>query len=308
VELLKAQNGYDVTVKTDFTPAELKENINKYDVILIRSATKLTADVLEKADNLKIVGRAGAGVDNVDISAANKKNIVVMNTPLGNTVSTAEHTLALLMAVSRHIPQSYNSMKERLWDRKKYTGIELKDKTIGLIGTGNVGKTFARLLSGFNVKILGYDPFVPESEMKNLNISSVTLDELLKKSDYISLHAKLTDQTKNIINKNTLGKCKRGVYIINCARGPMVNTQDLLEAIKSGQVAGAAMDVFVTEPPNWEDPIFKNEKVVFTPHLAASTKEAQENVAIQVAEQVITALAGKGIINSVNIKDIKPKF
>jgi D-3-phosphoglycerate dehydrogenase len=308
VELFKKQAGYEVTFKTDHTPDELKASINNYDAIIVRSATKLKADILEGADNLKIIGRAGAGIDNVDLPTANKKNIIVMNTPLGNTVSTAEHTLALIMALSRNIPQGYASLKEKRWDRKKYAGVEIKGKTIGLIGTGNVGKALAKLLTGFQVKIVGYDPYVKAEEIKKHNIFLVALDELLAQSHYISLHAKLTDETKNLINKETLAKCKKGMRLINCARGPMVNNADLLASIESGHVAGAALDVYASEPPDYEDPIFQNEKVIFTPHLAASTKEAQENVAIQVTEQVIDALNGKGIVNAVNEKDVKPKF
>ncbi len=308
IELLKKQRGYNVTVKTDYAPAELKADLNKFDAIIIRSATKLTADTLAGADNLKIIGRAGAGVDNVDIPTASKYNIVVMNTPLGNTISTAEHTLALMLALCRHVPQGYNSMKEKRWDRKMYTGVEIKGKTIGLIGVGNVGKALAKLLSGFQVTILGYDPYVKSAEMKKHGIKLVNLDVLLAKSDIISLHAKLTDETKNMVNNELLTKCKKGVRIINCARGSMVNNADLLASIESGQAAGAALDVFITEPPNFEDPLFKNPRVIFTPHLAASTVEAQENVAIQVAQQVIDAFKGKGIINAVNLKEIKPKF
>ena len=302
IEIMK-KAGLEVDVKTGLKPEELKEIISEYHGLVIRSATKVTADVIEAATNLKVIGRAGSGLDNVDKEAATKKGIVVMNTPGGNTITTAEHAIALMFALARNIPQATASMKQGKWEKKKFMGVELFNKTLGVLGLGNIGSQVAKRAQGLQMNVIGYDPFLSDERAKELGVKKVDLDELFEKSDFITIHTPLTPETKNLINKDSIQKMKDGVRIINCARGGIVNEKDLYDAIVSGKVAGAALDVFEKEPP--EDlSLIKLEQVICTPHLGASTREAQENVAIAVAEQIVDYLLQGTIRNAVNFPSI----
>jgi D-3-phosphoglycerate dehydrogenase len=302
IDILK-KSGLDFDVKIGMKPNELKSCISEYNGLIIRSSTKITSDVIEAATNLKVIARAGSGLDNVDKTAATKKGIVVMNTPGGNTITTAEHTLALLVSLSRKIPQATISMREGKWERKKFLGIELFHKTFGIIGIGNIGSQVAKRAQGFEMNVIAYDPFLSEEKAKDIGVVKVSLHDLFKRSDFITIHTPLTAETKNLINKNTLAEMKKGVRIINCARGGIVNEKDLYDAIISGKVAGAALDVFEQEPPE-NNPLLKFDNVITTPHLGASTKEAQENVAIAVAEQVVDYLINGTIRNAINFPSI----
>ncbi|MEO5355716.1 MAG: phosphoglycerate dehydrogenase [Nitrospirae bacterium YQR-1] len=302
VEILKSA-GLEVEVKPGMSVQELKDCIAGYDGIVIRSATKLTADVIERAEKLKVIGRAGSGLDNVDKSAATKKGIVVMNTPGGNTITTAEHTIALLFSMARKIPQATQSMKDGKWEKKKFMGVELFNKTLGIIGIGNIGAQVAKRAIGLQMNVVGFDPFLSEETALNMGIKKVSLDELFKDSDFITVHTPMTPETKNVINTQSIAKMKTGVRIINCARGGIVDEKALLEGIKSGKVAAAALDVFEKEPPEVLSLIGLDE-VVCTPHLGASTMEAQENVALAVAEQVADYLVNGTIRNAVNFPSI----
>ena len=302
VDILK-NGGLDVTVKTGMTKDELKACIGEFDGIVIRSATKVTAEIIDAAKNLKVIGRAGSGLDNVDKIAASKKGIVVMNTPGGNTVTTAEHTIALMFAMARKIPQADQSIRAASWEKKKFMGVELFNKTLGIIGLGNIGGQVAKKAIGLEMNVIGYDPFINDDKANEMGVKKVGLDEIYAESDFITVHTSLNPETKNLINKDTIAKMKKGVRIINCARGGIVNEADIVEAIKSGKVAGAAFDVFEKEPP--EDYNFLNlEQIIRTPHLGASTTEAQDNVALAVAEQIVDYLVNGTIRNAVNFPSI----
>lgn len=303
VEILK-NAGLEVDVKTGLKPDELKEIIKEYDALIIRSATKVTTETIESADKLKVIGRAGAGVDNVDKVAATKKGVVVMNTPDENTITTAEHTIAMLFSLVRKIPQATASMKAGKWERKKFIGVELYNKTIGIIGLGRIGTEVAKRTQSMGMNVLAYDPFLSDERAEQLGVMKTDLDRILKESDFITIHAPLTSETKYMINKDTIAKMKNGVYIINCARGGIINEKDLYEAIQSGKVAGAALDVFEKEPLEEDTPLIAHERVICTPHLGASTVEAQENVAVAIAEQVIDYLINGTIRNAVNFPSI----
>ncbi len=295
--------GLEVDVKTGLSPDELKAIIGEYHGLIIRSATRVTADVIDAATNLRVIGRAGSGLDNVDKAAATKKGIVVMNTPGGNTITTAEHTIALMFSLARQIPQAVASMREGKWDKKRFMGVELYNKTLGIIGIGNIGKQVAKRAIGLGMNVIGYDPYLSEENAREIGVKKVELPELFRNSDFITIHTPLTAETKNLINSKTIGIMKDGVRIINCARGGIVNEADLYEAIKSGKVAGAALDVFEKEPPG-DNPLLKLDNVLCTPHLGASTKEAQENVALAIAEQVADYLINGVIRNAVNFPSI----
>ncbi len=295
--------GLDVDVKTGMTPDELKACIGEYHGLIIRSATKVTSGIIEAATNLKVIGRAGSGLDNVDKTAATKKGIVVMNTPGGNTITTAEHTFALLVSLSRKIPQATTSMREGKWEKNKFLGIELFNKTLGIIGIGNIGSQVAKRAQGFEMNVIAFDPFLSEEKAKEMGVERVELRDLFKRSDFITIHTPLTAETKNLINRETLADMKKGVRIINCARGGIVNEKDLYDALIEKKVAGAALDVFEKEPTE-NNPLLTLDNVVCTPHLGASTKEAQENVAIAVAEQVADYLINGTIRNAVNFPSI----
>ena len=295
--------GLEVDVKTGMKPEELKAYIGKYDGLVIRSATKVTAEIIDAAVNLKVIGRAGSGLDNVDKVAASKKGIVVMNTPGGNTITTAEHSIAMLFAVARLIPQATASMKTGKWEKKKFMGVELYNKTLGIIGLGNIGSQVAKKAQGLEMNVIAYDPFLSEDKAKASGIKKVSLEDLFARSDFITIHTPMTPETKGIINSKTISRMKDGVRIINCARGGIINENDLFEALKSGKVAGAALDVFEKEPPE-NNPLLTLDNVICTPHLGASTEEAQENVAVAVAEQIADYLVFGTIRNAVNFPSI----
>ena len=304
VEIMR-QAGLHVDVRTGMGPEELKEALPAYHGLVIRSATRVTAEIIEAAaKNLKVIGRAGSGLDNVDRAAATKKGIVVMNTPGGNTITAAEHTMALLFSLARPIPRASASMKEGRWEKKKFMGVELYGKTLGLVGMGNIGSQVAKKAGGLEMSVIAYDPFLNEETAKDLGVEPVGLEELWKRADFITVHTPLTPDTKNIISAATIARMKDGVRIINCARGGIVNEADLLAALESGKVAGAALDVFEKEPPSADYPLCKHEKVVCTPHLGASTQEAQDNVAVAVAEQVADYLIRGTIRNAVNFPSV----
>jgi D-3-phosphoglycerate dehydrogenase len=294
------QRGVEADVKTGLKPEELLAIIAEYEGLAVRSATKVSADVLAAGKKLKVVGRAGIGVDNVDVPAATAHGVVVMNTPFGNSVTTAEHTISLMMALARQIPQASASTHAGKWEKNAFMGVELAGKTLGLIGCGNIGSIVADRAQGLKMQVVVYDPFLSKERADDIHVEKLDLDELLSRADFITLHTPLTDTTKNILNKNTLAMCKKGVRIINCARGGLVNEADLKAAIEAGQVAGAALDVFEEEPAK-SNVLFGMPQVICTPHLGASTTEAQENVAVQVAEQMSDYLVKGAVTNALNI-------
>lgn len=304
VSILK-KAGLHVDVKTGMSPEELKSVIGEYNGIVIRSATKLTADVLGAAANLKVIGRAGSGLDNVDKAAASKKGIVVMNTPGGNTITTAEHTVSLMLSLARLIPQATASMREGKWEKKKFTGVELFNKTLGVVGIGAIGSEVAKRAQGLEMNVIAYDPFLSDEKARAIGVEKVSLEELFRRSDFITFHTPLTQETRNLVNRETIKLMKDGVRIINCARGGIVNEKDLYEALESGKVAGAALDVFEKEPPE-DYSLAKHPRVICTPHLGAATGEAQENVAVAVAEQIVDYLLQGTIRNAVNFPSIPP--
>lgn len=299
LKALKEAGGIEVDVKTGLPEDELAKCIGEYDALLVRSGTKVTSKVIENAKKLKVIGRAGVGVDNVDVASASKHGIIVMNTPGGNTISTAEHTMALIMSLVRKIGPAYMSIRNKQWDRKKFQGTELFGKTLGIVGLGRIGTEVAIRALSFGMKVLAYDPFLSTEKAEKLDIEPVDLDAIFAKSDIITVHTPVTKDTKGLIGKQAFEKMKKGVFIINCARGGIVDENALYEAIKSGKVAGAALDVFENEPPTGS-PLLELDSVLATPHLGASTKEAQENVAVDVAYQVIDVLKGGPIRNAVN--------
>jgi len=302
VEILK-KAGLDVDVKTGMKPEELVAVIGDYHGLAVRSATKVTAKIIDAATNLKVIGRAGSGLDNVDLTAATKKGIVVMNAPGGNTITTAEHTFSLMCAMARQIPQATASMREGKWEKKRFMGVELFNKTLGVIGIGNIGSQVARRAQAFAMNVIAYDPFLSEEKAKDMGVEKVALEELYRRSDFITIHTPITAETRNMINKDTIKIMKNGVRIINCARGGIVNEKDLYDALVEGKVAGAALDVFEKEPPE-NNPLLTLDNVISTPHLGAATKEAQENVAIAIAEQIADYLVQGTIRNAVNFPSI----
>ena len=299
----------DRGIEVDFQPNlgkdkdKLAEIIGQYDGLAIRSATKVTEKLIAAAENLKVIGRAGIGVDNVDIPAASRKGIIVMNTPFGNSITTAEHAVALMFAVARQIPEANASTHAGKWEKNKFMGVEITGKTLGVIGCGNIGSIVATRGIGLKMHVVGFDPFLSESRASELGIEKVELDELFARADFITLHTPLTDKTRNIINKAAIAKMKDGVRIINCARGGLIVEADLVEALKSGKVAGAGIDVFEVEPAT-QNALFDMPNVVCTPHLGASTSEAQENVALQVAEQMADYLIKGAVSNAINMPSI----
>jgi D-3-phosphoglycerate dehydrogenase / 2-oxoglutarate reductase len=298
-KILSDAPGVQVDVKVGLSPDELKSIIGEYHGLAIRGATKVTADVIAVADNLKVIGRAGAGLDNVDIPAASKRGIVVMNTPGGNTVTTGEHALSMLMALVRNIPQASASMKEGKWEKKKFSGTEVFNKTLGVVGLGKIGSVVAERAIGLGMKVIAYDPFLSEEQANHMGVKLGSLDDVYRDADFITLHVPLTDQTRGMINAKTIAKMKDGVRIINCARGAVINEDELCDAIESGKVAGAAIDVFPVEPPG-KTRMVCLDRVVCTPHLGASTQEAQDNVAVAVATQIRDYLIDNVIRNAVN--------
>ncbi len=299
IEILQRE-GFTVDVKTGLPPEEIKKIISEYTAMIVRSGTQVTADIIECATSMKIIGRAGAGVDNIDVKAASRKGIIVMNTPGGNTLSTAEHTMSLMLSLARRIPQAHISMQAGKWERKKFMGTELFGKTLGIVGLGKIGREVATRSQSFGMNIIGFDPVLANDIASKMNIELVSLDELYRRSDIITVHTPLTEETKSLLNEKTIAQCKKGVRLINCARGGIIDETALLNALNSGHVAGAALDVFSIEPPPKENLLLQHPNIVLTPHLGASTEEAQEKVAIQIAEQLADALHNRGIVGAVN--------
>ncbi|HEX5998599.1 MAG TPA: phosphoglycerate dehydrogenase [Hyphomicrobiaceae bacterium] len=297
------QRGIDTDVNVGLPKEELERIIKDYDGLAVRSATKVTEKVIAAARRLKVVGRAGIGVDNIDVKAATAKGVIVMNTPFGNSITTAEHAISLMMALARQIPEADRSTQAGKWEKSRFMGVEVFGKTLGVIGCGNIGSIVADRAVGLKMRVLAYDPFLTEERAIELGVSKVDLDHLLRRADFITLHTPLTDKTRYIINAAALAKTKPGVRIINCARGGLVNEQALADALKSGHVAGAAFDVFEVEPAK-ESVLFGLPNVICTPHLGAATGEAQENVALQVAEQMADFLLNGAISNAVNFPNI----
>jgi len=295
--------GVDVDVKPGLAPAELREIIGQYDGLAIRSATKVTKELLDAATHLKVVGRAGIGVDNVDLKSATARGVIVMNTPHGNSITTAEHAIAMMFALARQIPEATASTKAGKWEKNRFMGTELTGKFLGLIGAGNIGSIVADRAHGLHMRVVAYDPYLSEKRALDLGVEKVDLEELLARADFITLHTPLTDATRNILSRAALAKTKRGVRIINCARGGLIDETALAEALVSGQVGGAALDVFENEPAK-DSPLFGLENVVCTPHLGASTNEAQENVALQVAEQISDFLLTGAVTNAINTASV----
>ncbi|MBI4372706.1 MAG: phosphoglycerate dehydrogenase, partial [Candidatus Omnitrophica bacterium] len=301
--VFKKEPQIKVDVHTSLRPEELKKIVGDYDAIVVRSGTHLTKDIIQQAKQLRVIGRAGVGVDNVDLEAATKQGVIVMNTPEGNTISTCEHTMSLLMALARNISQAHASIRGGEWKRTKFVGTELHGKVLGVVGLGRIGREVAVRANAFGMRVLAFDPFITKESVRQLGVEFVDFETLLKNSDFITLHVPLTDNTKNMINEKTLKMTKPGVAIINCARGGLVDEKALYDAIQSGQVRGAALDVFEKEPPD-KNPLLSLDQVVATPHLGAATQEAQENVGVSVAQQVVDALLERGIRNAVNLPSV----
>lgn len=302
VEIFK-ERGVDVDYKPGLSPEELKSIIGGYDGLAIRSATKVTKDVLENAGSLKVVGRAGIGVDNVDQAAATAKGVVVMNTPFGNSITTAEHAISMMMACARQIPAANASTHAGKWEKSKFMGVELYGKVLGLLGAGNIGSIVADRAQGLKMRVIAFDPFLSPERAEEMGVERVDLDTLFARADFITVHTPLTDQTRNLLNAEAFAKMKTGVRIVNCARGGIIDEEALRDALDAGKVAGAALDVFAVEPAK-ENVLFGREDVVATPHLGASTEEAQENVAIQVAEQMSDFLLTGAVTNALNMPSV----
>jgi D-3-phosphoglycerate dehydrogenase len=299
----------DRGIEVDFDPSLGKDKdkllsvIDQYDGLAIRSATKATEKIINAASNLKVIGRAGIGVDNIDRAAASKKGVIVMNTPFGNMITTAEHAIAMMFAVARQIPEASASTHAGKWEKSKFMGVELTGKTLGVIGAGNIGGIVCERALGLKMKVVAYDPFLSEERAEKLGVQKVELDDLLARADFITMHVPKTEQTSNILNAEAIAKMKPGVRVINCARGGLVDEAALAEALKSGHVAGAAFDVFEVEPAT-DSPLFNLPNVVCTPHLGAATTEAQENVAVQVAEQMSDYLLTGAVTNALNMPSV----
>ena len=302
VEIFRGR-GIEVDLKPGLSPADLRGVIGGYDGLAIRSATKVTKELLDAAPRLRVVGRAGIGVDNVDVKNATARGVVVMNTPYGNAITTAEHAIGMMFALARQIPEATSSTRAGKWEKNRFMGVELTGKTLGLIGCGNIGSIVADRAVGLRMRVVAYDPFLTEKRALELGVEKVELPELFARADIITLHTPLTDATRNVLSREALASCKKGVRIVNCARGGLIDESALAEALKSGQVAGAALDVFETEPAT-DSPLFALENVVCTPHLGAATAEAQENVALQVAEQMSDFLLTGAVSNAINMASV----
>jgi D-3-phosphoglycerate dehydrogenase len=298
--------GFECDHLPEITQEEIAETIKNYDAWVVRSRSRATADILARADKLRVIGRAGVGVDNVDVAAASKRGIIVMNTPGGNTISTAEHAISMMMALSRKIPAADASMKAGKWDKKAFMGVELRNKTLGILGLGRIGQEVARRMRSFGMHLMGYDPFVDKKALDPLGVEPATVDEICQQADFITIHTPLSPETKNLINADRLKTMKKTVRIVNCARGGIIDEVALADAVRNGTIAGAALDVFENEPIPEDHPLRGVEGVILTPHIAASTVEAQENVAIQVAEQIVDLLKNNNIVNALNAPSIDP--
>lgn len=302
VEIFR-RRGIEVDLKPGLSPADLRAIIGAYDGLAIRSATKVTRELLDAAPNLKVVGRAGIGVDNVDVTSATQRGVVVMNTPFGNAITTAEHAIAMMFALARQVPEASASTKAGKWEKNRFMGVELTGKTLGLIGCGNIGSIVADRANGLRMKVVAYDPFLSEKRAREIGAEKVELDELLRRADIVTLHAPLTEQTRNILSRERLFALKKGARLINCARGGLVDEAALYDALKEGHLAGAALDVFEKEPAT-DSPLFSLENVVCTPHLGAATAEAQEKVALQIADQMADFLLTGAVSNAINMPSV----
>jgi D-3-phosphoglycerate dehydrogenase len=302
-ESIFKERGVEVDIRVGLTKDELIAVIGDYDGLAVRSATKVTAEVLAAAPRLKVVGRAGIGVDNIDVEAATQRGVVVMNTPYGNSVTTAEHAISLMLALARQIPAADRSTRAGKWEKNRFMGVELMGKILGLLGCGNIGSIVSDRAHGLKMRVIAYDPFLSPERAQDLGVEKVDLDTLLARADFISLHTPLTEQTRNILSRAALEKTKPGVRLVNCARGGLVDEAAVADLIRAGHIAGAAFDVFAAEPAR-ESPLFDLDEVVVTPHLGASTGEAQENVALQVAEQLSDYLTNGAIVNALNMPSV----
>ncbi len=305
IETLKKEEKIRCYVDANMSPGELMATIREYDGIIIRSKTRLTADIINASEKLQVIGRAGIGVDNIDLQAATRRGILVMNTPRENAIATAEHTIAMMLAMSRNIPQADASTKSGKWERAKFMGLELYDKTLGIIGIGSIGSLVAERAQGLKMNVVAYDPYISPDAAAQKGIPLVGLDDLLTRSDFISIHTPLTEETGNLMNAGAFDRMKTGVMIINCARGGIVNERALLDALKSGKVRGAALDAFENETAG-NNPLFEMDNVICTPHIGAATTEAQENVAVAIADQVVDFFINKRIRNAVNTPIVSP--
>jgi D-3-phosphoglycerate dehydrogenase len=304
---LREQADLDVVARPGLKPAELREALRGFDALIIRSGSKVTADVLAGADRLRVIGRAGIGVDNVDVDAATKRGIVVMNTPGGSNVTTAEHAITLLLALARYVPQAAAAVRAGRWERSRWVGTEVCNKTLGIVGLGNIGAIVAERAVGLRMKVVAYDPFVTAEVAARLRVELVTLDEMWQRADFVTVHTPLTAETRGLIGRDALARMKQGVRIVNCARGGIVDEAALAAAIRSGHVAGAALDVLEQEPPPPDHPLLQLDQVICTPHLGASTGEAQVNVAVAIAQQVADFLCRGTIQNAVNVPSLSPE-
>ncbi|HXN85744.1 MAG TPA: phosphoglycerate dehydrogenase [Candidatus Binataceae bacterium] len=307
VEILKRHPELQIDIKTGLKPAELADIIAPYDALMIRSSTTVTREIIDRADSLKVIGRAGVGVDNVDLEAATRRGIVVMNSPHGNSVTTAEHAISMMMAMARKIPAANAALKAGKWDRASFTGAEVCGKTLGVVGLGNIGRIVADRAQGLKMKVIGFDPILTGEAAGKLGIELVGLEEIFRRADFITVHTPLTDDTRGLIGRAAFAKMKKGVRVINCARGGIIDEAALAEAITSGKCAGAALDVFVEEPPSSDNPLLKLDAVVVTPHLGAATEEAQVQVAVDIAKQVADFLLEGTVSQAVNIPAVSPK-
>ncbi|MBN1900753.1 phosphoglycerate dehydrogenase [Candidatus Sumerlaeota bacterium] len=308
LEILKDGGNFEVVYKPEVTQDELAQIIGDFDALVVRSRAKAPAAVLEKGKNLKVVGRAGVGVDNVDVATATRLGVIVMNTPDGNTISAAEHAFSLLMAMARNIAFADKTMKEGKWEKKILTGVELYGKTLGVIGLGRIGKAVALRALAFEMRVLCFDPVVSPEEIEKIRLIPATLEEIIKESDFITIHTPLNDKTRGMIGEEQFKYMKKTARIINCARGGIVDETAVLKALDEGKIAGAALDVFTTEPLPEDSPLRKNPRLLLTPHLGASTVEAQEKVALQVAQQIVTYLKGGEVINAINAPSVDPSL
>ena len=299
--------GFVVEKRPGLAPAELREALKDCEGLIVRSETRVTQDLLEAASGLRVIGRAGVGVDNIDVNAATIRGIVVMNAPDGNTITTAEHTIALLISLARSIPQASSSLKSGRWDRKKFIGVELQGKTLGIVGLGRIGRVVASRARAMGMMIVAYDPFIAPEHARDMEIELAPLEEVYARADFLTVHTPLTPETRSLIDRDALAKVKKGARIINCARGGLVDEQALYDALQEGTIAGAALDVFSEEPPSADNPLLQLEQVIVTPHLGASTKEAQEGVAFTVAEQMRDFLLTGAVRGAVNVPAIGMK-
>lgn len=306
LRILQSAEGMEVDYRPGLSESQLAEAIGDYEALVIRSGSKVTARVLEGAHALRVIGRAGIGVDNVDVAAASKRGIVVMNTPTGNAVTTAEHAISLMLSLARKIPQATASMKSGKWEKSKFQGLEVAGKTLGILGLGNIGRIVADRAAGLKMRVIGYDPFLAADRARTLGVEKVELDELWKRSDVITCHTPLTAETRGVIGDAAIAQMKKGVLIVNAARGGIVDEQAVLRGLQSGKLAGAALDVFEREPPDPSHPLLGRDDVIVTPHLGASTDEAQERVALEIAEQIVAFLTTGAIVNAVNALGLTP--